>query len=100
MAILKVARLGHQILREAARPVDPRAIRTPEVQRFIDDMIETMREYDAAGLAANQAHTLQQTAVIEVRGNPRFPEAPSVALMVVINPVVPPLTDEMEEGWE
>src|SRR5499426_829409 len=100
MAILKVARLGHPFLRQVAKPVDPRVIRTPQVQRFIDDMIETMREYDGAGLAANQVHTLQQIAVIEVLGNPRYPEAPAVPLMVVINPVVTPLTDEMEEGWE
>jgi peptide deformylase len=100
MAILKVARLGHPILRKGAAPVDPRLIRTPQVQRFIDDMIETMREYDGAGLAANQVHTLQQIAVIEVLGNPRYPDAPAVPLMVVINPIITPLTDEMEEGWE
>jgi peptide deformylase len=100
MAILKVARLGHPVLREAARPVDLRAIRTPQFQRFIDDMIETMREYDGAGLAANQVHTLLQVAVIEVLGNPRYPDVPAVPLMVLINPVVTPLTDETEEGWE
>jgi peptide deformylase len=100
MAILKVARLGHPVLREAAKPVDPRAIRTPQFQRFIDDMIETMREYDGAGLAANQVHTLLQVAVIEVLGNPRYPDVPAVPLMVLINPVVTPLTEETEEGWE
>src|SRR5215510_16084000 len=100
MAILKVARLGHPVLRQGAKPVDPQSIRTPQVQRFIDDMIDTMCEYDGAGLAANQVHTLQQIAVIEVLGNPRYPEAPAVPLMVVINPVVTPLSDEMEEGWE
>src|SRR5262245_60328955 len=100
MAILKVARLGHPVRRQVAKPIDPQAIRTPQVQRFIDDMIDTMREYDGAGLAANQVHTLQQIAVIEVLGNPRYPEAPAVPLMVVINPVVTPLTDEVEEGRE
>jgi peptide deformylase len=100
MAILKVARLGHPVLRMKASPVDPAAIRTPAVQRFIDDMIDTMREYDGAGLAANQVHTPAQVAVIEVASNPRYPEAPSIPLMVVINPVVTPLTEEMEDGWE
>ena len=100
MAILKVARLGHPVLREVAKPVDPRAIRTPQFQRFVDDMIETMREYDGAGLAANQVHTLLQVAVLEVLGNPRYPDVPAVPLMVLINPVVMPLTDETEEGWE
>ncbi|MGH2356996.1 MAG: peptide deformylase, partial [Candidatus Limnocylindria bacterium] len=100
MAILKVARLGHPVLRQVARPLPVEAIRTPDVQRLIDDLIDTMHEYDGAGLAANQVHTLSQVAVIEVETNPRYPEAPSIPLTVVINPVVTPLTEEMEEGWE
>jgi peptide deformylase len=100
MAILKVARLGHPVLRRPARPVPPDEIGAPETQRLIDDMIETMREYDGAGLAANQVHTLRQVAVIEVLENPRYPDAPQVPLTVVINPVVTPLTEELEEGWE
>jgi peptide deformylase len=100
MAILKVARLGHPVLRQPARPLTVEEIRSPDTQRFIDDLIETMREYDGAGLAANQVHTLTQVCVIEVLGNPRYPEAPHIPLTVLINPVVTPLTDEMEEGWE
>ena len=100
MAILKVARLGHPVLRQVARHVPVEAIHAAETQRLIDDMIETMREYDGAGLAANQVHVLQQIAVIEVQGNPRYPDAPEVPLTVVINPVVTPLTEEMDEGWE
>jgi peptide deformylase len=100
MAILKVARLGHPVLRQVARSVPVEAIRSPEVQSFIDDLVDTMREYDGAGLAANQVHALLQIAVIEVAANPRYPEAPQVPLTVLVNPVVTPLTDEMEEGWE
>jgi peptide deformylase len=100
MAILKVARLGHPVLREKAQPIPLEAIRSAEVQRLIDDMIETMREYDGAGLAANQVHSLLQVAVIEVAANPRYPEAPHIPLTVVVNPVVTPLTDEMVDGWE
>ena len=100
MAILKVARLGHPVLRQAARPIPVEAIRSAEVQRLIDDMIETMREYDGAGLAATQVHTLLQVAVIEVASNPRYPDAPHVPLTVLVNPVVTPLAGEMEEGWE
>jgi peptide deformylase len=59
-----------------------------------------MREYDGAGLAANQVHELVQVAVIEVGANPRYPDAPQIPLTVVVNPVVTPLTDELEEGWE
>jgi peptide deformylase len=100
MAILKVARLGHPVLRKVAEPVPIREIRSPETQRLIDDMVETMREYNGAGLAANQVHVLKQVCVIEVNGNPRYPEAPNVPLTVLINPVVTPLIAEMEEGWE
>jgi peptide deformylase len=100
MAILKVARLGHPVLRQVAWPVPVEEIRSAEVQRLIDDMIETMREYDGAGLAANQVHTLRQVAVIEVAGNPRYPDAPDIPLTVLVNPVVTPLTVEIEEGWE
>jgi peptide deformylase len=100
MAILKVARLGHPVLRQVARPVPPERIRSAEIQRFIDDMVETMREYNGAGLAATQVHTLLQIAVLEVEGNPRYPEAPDIPLTVIINPVVTALGAEMEDGWE
>jgi peptide deformylase len=100
MAIRKVARLGHPVLRQPAAPVPVAAIRSPEIQRLVDDMIETMREYDGAGLAGNQVHELKRIAVIEVHVNPRYPDAPEIPLMVLVNPVVTPLTDEMEDGWE
>jgi len=100
MAILKVARLGHPVLRQRAELVAPADISSAHVQQLIDDMIETMHEYDGAGLAANQVHVPRQIAVIEVGKNPRYPDAPEIPLTVVINPVVTPLTDETEEGWE
>jgi peptide deformylase len=100
MAILKVARLGHPVLRQRAELVAPSDISSAHVQQLIDDMIETMHEYDGAGLAANQVHVPRQIAVIEVGKNPRYPDAPEIPLTVVINPVVTPLTDEMEDGWE
>jgi len=100
MAILKVARLGHPVLRQQAERVLPADIQSAQVQRLIDDMIETMHEYDGAGLAANQVHVLRQIAVIEVAKNPRYPDAPEIPLTVVINPVVTPMTEEMEDGWE
>ncbi|MBI4608686.1 MAG: peptide deformylase [Candidatus Rokubacteria bacterium] len=100
MAILKVARLGHPVLRKVTEQVLPSELRSPEVQSFIDDMVETMREYNGAGLAATQVHTLKQIAVIEVLDNPRYPAAPSIPLTVIVNPRVTPLTPEMEEDWE
>jgi len=100
MAILKVARLGHPVLRQPATAVPIGQIRSAETQRLIDDMVETMREYNGAGLAAPQVHVLQQICVIEVHGNARYPDAPAIPLTVLINPVVTSLTEEMEDGWE
>jgi len=100
MAILKVARLGHPVLRQKSLPVPVEEIRSAEIQRLIDDMVETMREYNGAGLAAPQVHVLKQICVIEVQGNPRYPDAPAIPLTVLVNPVVTPTTEEQEEGWE
>ena len=100
MAILKVARLGHPVLRQQAERVLPADIQSAQMQRLIDDMIETMHEYDGAGLAANQVHVSRQIAIIEVAKNPRYPDAPEIPLTVLINPVVTPTSEEIEEGWE
>lgn len=100
MAILKVARMGHPILRRVADPVSLEAIQGPEIQRLIDDLIETMREYDGAGLAAPQVHQSIQIVVIEVGRNTRYATAPQIPLHVFINPVVAADSDEMEEDWE
>jgi peptide deformylase len=100
MAILKVARLGNPVLRKIAAPLTPREIQSPSFQKFIDDMIETMKEYDGVGLAADQVHESKQIAVLEVAENPRYPDKPNVPLTVLINPKISPLTDEMEEDWE
>ena len=100
MAILKVARLGNPVLRKIAAPLTPREIQSPSFQKFIDDMIETMKEYDGVGLAADQVHESKQIAVLEVAENPRYPDKPNVPLTVLINPKISPLTDELEEDWE
>jgi peptide deformylase len=98
--ILKVARLGHPILRKIAASIPPEQITTPEVQQFIDDLIETMYEYDGAGLAAPQVHVSQQIVVMEVSHNPRYPQAPTIPLTVYVNPEITPLTDNTDEDWE
>lgn len=100
MAILKVSQLGNPVLRAPSKPVPEARIRTPDFQRFIDDMIETMREYDGVGLAAPQVHVPWRVATIEVADSPRYPEAPGVPLTVIINPEITPVGDEMEEDWE
>ncbi|MGE0821105.1 MAG: peptide deformylase [Candidatus Binatia bacterium] len=100
MAILKVARLGHPVLRQVAAPVAPQQIAQPQFQQFIDDMIETMHEYDGVGLAAPQVHVSLQVAVLEVTKHPRYPDAPSIPLTVLINPRVTMTTEETLDGWE
>ena len=105
MAILKVAQLGHPVLRELSQPVPRERIATPDFQRFVDDMIETMREYDGVGLAAPQVHVGLRVATIEVAGNPRYPRAGAVPLTVLVNPEIRweevPAGEEAEESdWE
>lgn len=100
MAILKVARLGHPVLRKMTAPLSAAEIESAAIQTFIDDMIVTMKEYNGVGLAADQVHESKQIAVLEVADNPRYPEKPPVPLTVLINPQVTPLADEMEEDWE
>ena len=100
MSILEVARLGHPVLREGAKALSDDQLRSVAMQRLIDDMVETMREYDGVGLAAAQVHESCQVAVLEVADNPRYPQKPKVPLSVLINPSIEPLSDEIEEDWE
>ncbi len=100
MAILKVARLGNPVLRTPARQVPAEAVRQPDFQRFIDDMVVTMREYQGVGLAAVQVHESMQVAVLEVAENARYPGKDAVPLSVLINPDIAPLGDETEDDWE
>jgi peptide deformylase len=100
VSILKVARLGHPVLRRIAEPVPRSEIARPETQRLIDDMVETMHEYVGVGLAGPQVHVSKQIAVLECESHPRYPEMASIPLMVIINPVLTPVSDEMATDWE
>jgi peptide deformylase len=93
----EIVEVGHPVLRERAREVSEEELASDAVQRLIDDMVETMRAADGAGLAANQVAERLRIAVVEVRpGNPRYPYKPPVPLTVVVNPVIEPLDDEVE----
>ena len=97
MSRREIAQLGHPVLRERAREVTAEELGTPEIQGLIDDMVETMRAANGAGLAANQVGETVRVAVVEVRpGNPRYPYKPPVPLTVIVNPVIEPLDDELE----
>ena len=100
MAILKVARMGHPILRQVAEPIGEDQVSSNNVQQLIHNLVATMHEYDGAGLAAPQVHISQRVVVMEVTDNPRYPDAAEVPLTVMINPVITPLTEETIEIWE
>jgi len=100
MAILKVTRLGHPVLRRVSENISVKALKTPAMQKFINDMVETMKEYDGVGLAADQVFTSKQVAVLEVANSPRYPNKAKVPLAVLVNPKITPLSDAMEEDWE
>jgi peptide deformylase len=99
MSILKVARIGHPVVRAAARPVAESELRGPEVQRLIDDMNETMHEYDGVGLAAPQVHVGLRIAVIEVPADDERAEG-GVPFTVLVNPRATPLGEETARAWE
>jgi peptide deformylase len=93
MAIRKIAQLGEPVLRRPTESVPAEEIGSERVQRLIDDMIETMRDADGAGIAAPQVYESARIAVIEVKNNPRYPDFPAIPLMVLVNPVLQPLVD-------
>ncbi len=95
--ILPIVSVGHPALRERAREVTPDELRSPQTQGFIDDLIDTMRHADGAGLAANQVGVPVRIAVIEVHDNPRYPYKPSIPLTVIVNPVLEFIDDERVE---
>ncbi|HEV8319053.1 MAG TPA: peptide deformylase [Vicinamibacterales bacterium] len=96
MSILKVARMGHPVLRRRAKPLDKSEIRQSAVQKLIDDMVETMFEYHGVGLAGPQVHEGLRlfVAILEEE-----PDASSEAT-VVINPEITANGALVEQGWE
>ena len=95
MSVREIVTIGHPVLRERAREVEPHELRSPDVQGLIDDLIETMRAAGGAGLAANQVGVPLRVAVAEVDGtNPRYPYKPPIPLTVIVNPVLEPVGSE------
>ena len=95
MSILKVARMGHPVLRERARPIAKSDLRDPLMQKLIDDMIDTMHEYHGVGLAAPQVHEGFRLFVALLDDEP----GPKSEATVIINPEIVP-SGSKEEGWE
>jgi peptide deformylase len=96
MSILKVARMGHPVLRERARPVSKSDLRDPLMQKLIDDMIDTMHEYHGVGLAAPQVHESVRLFVALLEEDP----GPKSQATIIVNPEIVASGSSKEEGWE
>jgi peptide deformylase len=101
MSILKVARMGHPVLRGKALAIQRAEIKSPAVQRLIDDLIETMVEYHGVGLAAPQVHVgLRVFVGVLDAPEGEGEEAHEADPVALINPEITPIGDEVVEGWE
>jgi peptide deformylase len=100
MALRKIATIGHPVLRQRAREVTREELASPEMQRFVDELVETMRDANGAGIASNQVHEPIRICAIEVHDNPRYPYKPNWPLTILVNPVVEAMTDETFDNSE
>jgi peptide deformylase len=100
VTLLKIAQLGHPVLRQRAREITPEELASPATQQFIDDLVETMRDANGAGLAAIQVYNAVRIVAVEVNDNPRYPYKPNIPLTILINPVLEPLGEERFENYE
>lgn len=98
MAVLEILRMGDPRLLEVARPIS--AFATRELDRLIRDMFDTMASAGGVGLAAPQVGVSLQLVIFGFERSERYPEAEPVPTTILINPVIEPIGDEMEEGWE
>jgi len=96
--IREVLRMGDPRLLERSREVS--RFDTPALDALLGDMRDTMRKYEGAGLAAPQIGIPLRVVIFGVERNPRYPDAEPVPYTEIVNPVLVPLGDEMEEGWE
>jgi len=96
--IREILRMGDSRLLRVAEPVA--RFDSPELRQLLTDMFETMRAADGAGLAAPQIGVGLRVVVFGFEHNPRYPEAAAVPETILINPVIEPLGDAIQEGWE
>ena len=95
MSVRQVVEIGDPVLRQRARELSPEEISSPETQALIDDLIETKRATNGAGIAANQVGEPVRVAIVEVEeGNPRYPYKPPEPLTVLVNPTLEPIGEE------
>jgi len=95
MTVREILHVGNPLLRQVSREVTKNELASTPMQTLIDDLIDTMRAANGAGIAAPQIGELVRIATIEVNANPRYPYKPKIPLTVVVNPVVEFLDDEL-----
>ena len=95
--ILPIVAYGDPVLKKEAEEIDQNY---PDLQKLIADMFETMHAANGAGLAAPQIGVNLQLVIFGFSSNERYPDAPAVPETVLLNPLITPLSDEMEDGWE
>jgi peptide deformylase len=98
MTVREILKMGDERLLRVAQPV--REFGTPELRALVADMFETMAAVNGAGLAAPQIGVDLQLVIFGFERNKRYPDAPPVPMTVLLNPVITPLTDQVEEDWE
>lgn len=98
MAVREILKMGDPRLLRIAQPVE--RFGTPELHALVADMFETMKAANGAGLAAPQIGVDLQLVIFGFERIERYPDAPPVPQTVLVNPVIEPLSDEEEEGWE
>jgi peptide deformylase len=97
MAIRDILKMGNPDLLKVSEPVD---FKKDDLKTLIEDMKETMKANDGAGLAAPQIGVFKRLVIFGFDTNDRYPEAGSVPFTVLINPIITTLSDEQENGWE
>ena len=98
MTIHTILKMGDPRLLRVAKPVE--RFGTPELRGLVDDMFETMRSVNGAGLAAPQIGVDLALVIFGFRHNDRYPDAPPVPETVLLNPTIEPIGTAEEEGWE
>jgi peptide deformylase len=96
--LLKIAQLGHPVLRTKSKPVNFPS--SGEVQKIIEDLVTTVALVDGVGIAAPQVFESLRIFVIASRPNPRYPDAPAMAPVAMINPALISISPETEKDWE
>jgi peptide deformylase len=100
VAVLDIVRIGDPVLRAVAEPVPEDELVSEDFQQFLDDLVETMRAANGAGLAAPQVGVSKRVFCVEVHDNPRYPYKPDIDLRVLVNPELRRLSGETFSSYE